>query len=54
MTALTDAVETLKYLYKMTQRKFEVALHLLMLYENALTAGIVRFHVVSRKCTFKV
>ena len=40
MTALIDAAETLKYLYRMTQRKFEVALNLLMFYENALTTGI--------------
>ena len=37
--ALTDAVETLKYLYRMTQRNVDVALNLLTFYENALTAG---------------
>ena len=37
--ALTDAVESLKYLFRMTQRNVDVALNLLTFYENAIPAG---------------
>ena len=41
LTSLKDAVETLKYLYRMSQRNLEVALNLLTFYKHALTAGTI-------------